>query len=251
MIIAIDFDGTIVDHEYPEIGKLKKNVQRVLRRIKDDGHDIIIWTVRSKVNDAISKAVDALHVAGIEYTCINDDAPQVKYEWGWADFSRKIYADVYIDDRNLGGLPDDWEEIYSILLKHPDYTKAHKSRVDDTFYRWRIKAREQGTVFHQKKFGKETGPGKFVAVFKENNNIPYTIPAIGLSELIELVPEIWVTRLPVGEFPATSGELKVVVVLTSMLADQDLYDEFKDEICWVYLDDRWHVVVFDIKESIW
>ena len=117
MIIAIDFDGTIVEHEFPKIGPLKKNAKVVINRLFDEGHDIIIWTCRT-IQDNFKGQFEStlLHVMtfldreGIKYTSINNNSPNIDFQ-PWP----KVYANIYIDDRQLGGIPDDWEEIYRII----------------------------------------------------------------------------------------------------------------------------------------
>jgi len=117
MIIAIDFDGTIVDHEFPKIGKLKPNARKVINRLFDEGHDIVIWTCRTSQDFFEGKHEPTLlHVyrfllrEGIHFTTINHNSPRAAFQ-----ATPKVYADVYIDDRNLGGIPNDWEDIYLML----------------------------------------------------------------------------------------------------------------------------------------
>ena len=117
-ILAIDFDGTIVEHRYPDVGELKPNAVKIINRLHAEGFTIIIWTCRGQA-DLVS---DHLEVLGIKYDYINENAPNVREMFGvgpdeeWEP-SRKIYADIYIDDRQLGGIPDDWETIYCIIQK--------------------------------------------------------------------------------------------------------------------------------------
>ncbi len=116
MIIAIDFDGTIVEHKFPEIGPLKPNVKEVIHRLWDEGHKIIIWTCRTSQNTFPGKQSTIFDVRNfldsedIPHHTINHNIPENPFQP-----SPKVYADVYIDDRQLGGIPDDWEEIYQLL----------------------------------------------------------------------------------------------------------------------------------------
>ena len=112
LIIAVDFDGTIVDHRYPGIGKEKPNVVKVLKRLLSEGYTLIIWTCRG--GSELIAAYNWLKSKGLEQIPINRNAP---YEQINFQPSPKIYADVYIDDRNLGGVPEDWEEIYKLIEK--------------------------------------------------------------------------------------------------------------------------------------
>lgn len=107
MIIAIDFDGTIVEHQYPFIGKIRKDAVEVINRLAQN-HEIIIWTCRHSIED-ISSAIDCLKSNKIKFHYINENSKSVSFQT-----SRKIYADIYIDDRQIGGLPS-WIEIETLI----------------------------------------------------------------------------------------------------------------------------------------
>lgn len=107
-IIGVDFDGTIVDHKFPKIGKLKPGAKEVLNKWHDEGIDVVVWTCRNNVDlkewgkEATLRGVqDFLDDNGIKYSAVNENSPSV----GFRLEARKIYADLYIDDRNLGGFP--------------------------------------------------------------------------------------------------------------------------------------------------
>lgn len=117
MIIVIDFDGTIVENAYPEIGNLRKNVKKVLQRLHEEGHEIIINTCRAGIFEG--NVYSFLQQENIFFTYINCNIPWKIEQYG--QDCRKISGDVYIDDKSLGGIPDDWEEIYTMLQKHPQY----------------------------------------------------------------------------------------------------------------------------------
>lgn len=112
MILAIDFDNTIVKEEYPSIGPLLENAKQVINQLYDDGHYIIIWTCRSE--DAELNAEMFLLDNGINFHKINAHNPHNIHRYG--NDTRKISAHMYIDDRNIGGLPT-WKEIYDIVTK--------------------------------------------------------------------------------------------------------------------------------------
>lgn len=109
MLIAVDFDGTIVEHKYPEIGKEIPFAFDALKAIQKKGHLIILWTYRSgkELDEAVKFCLDR----GLEFYAINKSFPEEDDDFG---SHRKIHADIFIDDRNLGGLPP-WGEIYSII----------------------------------------------------------------------------------------------------------------------------------------
>ena len=110
--IAIDFDGTIVEHQYPEIGKEKLFAFETLREMQKKGYKLILWTVRS--GEKLEEAVEFCRNKGVEFYAVNKNYPEEVVDDG---FVRKIEADIYIDDRNVGGFPG-WSAIWQML--NPD-----------------------------------------------------------------------------------------------------------------------------------
>ena len=111
MIIAVDFDGTIVEHRYPAIGKERPGAIDTLKKLAKEGNRLILWTVRE--GDLLQDAVDYCRSRGLDFYAINSNVPQNEFILPSAKaVTGKVSADVYIDDRNLGGLPD-WDTIYS------------------------------------------------------------------------------------------------------------------------------------------
>ena len=99
MIIAVDFDGTIVEHRYPEIGREKPFAFDTLKMLQKEGHRLILWTVRE--DKLLEEAVDFCRQHGVEFYAVNTNYPEEQE--AHQHFSRKLKADVFIDDRNLGG----------------------------------------------------------------------------------------------------------------------------------------------------
>ena len=116
MIIAIDFDGTIVEQKYPSIGKIRPFAFETLKALQAKNHQLILWTVRSGA--LLEQAVEFCRSHGIEFYAVNKNYPEE--EWN-ENNSRKIIADIYIDDHNLNGLPS-WGEIYKIICPEDDPT---------------------------------------------------------------------------------------------------------------------------------
>lgn len=112
MRIAVDFDGTIVEHRFPEIGRERPMATMTLRKLQDEGHLLILWSVRE--GKLLQEAVEWCRERGIEFYAINSnfagETPESE------NYSRKLLADIYIDDRSLGGLPH-WSAIYQIIKK--------------------------------------------------------------------------------------------------------------------------------------
>ncbi|WP_329904024.1 BT0820 family HAD-type phosphatase [Porphyromonas pogonae] len=110
MIIAVDFDGTIVKHRYPKIGEEIPFATDTLKMLIEDRHKLILWSVRE--GHLLQEAVDWCRERGVEFYAVNRDFPEE--EDGSRGYSRKIKADLFIDDRGLGGLPD-WGTIYEMI----------------------------------------------------------------------------------------------------------------------------------------
>ncbi len=120
MTIAVDFDGTIVRDRYPEIGAERPFATKTLRMLIEERHRLILWTVRE--GDLLQEAVDWCRERGVEFYAVNRDYPEEDIERN-KHYSRKIKADVWIDDRNIGGLPD-WGTIYQIIHEHKTYEQV-------------------------------------------------------------------------------------------------------------------------------
>ena len=99
-IYAIDFDGTIVEEKFPEIGALKPEAVEFIRHIRQNGDKWILFTLRE--DKYLEDAVAFLLVNDLIPDAINDNLPEKIRQWG--NNPRKISADIYIDDRNMGGL---------------------------------------------------------------------------------------------------------------------------------------------------
>lgn len=116
MTIAVDFDGTIVSHAYPAIGKEMPGAIRTLVQLQKEGHRLILWTVRE--GQLLDEAIDYCRQKGLEFFCANEhyvSEPTEGAENG-GKACRKLTADIYIDDRNVGGFPG-WEAIYEMVSK--------------------------------------------------------------------------------------------------------------------------------------
>ena len=109
LTIAIDFDGTIVENRYPKIGKPLLFAIETLTKLHEEGHQLILWTYRT--GPELQEAVEFCNNKGIFFFAVNKSYPEEKYD---NSMSRKILADIFIDDRNFGGLMG-WGEIYQSL----------------------------------------------------------------------------------------------------------------------------------------
>jgi hypothetical protein len=117
MTIGVDFDGTIVEDRFPEIGPEIPFATDTLKMLVKEHHRLILWTVRE--GKYLEDAVNWCRERGVEFYAVNRDYPE-ETTGNNQHFSRKIKADVWIDDRNLGGLPD-WGTIYRMITRHKSW----------------------------------------------------------------------------------------------------------------------------------
>lgn len=107
--IAVDFDGTIVEDAYPKIGRPKIFAFETMKKLQERGHRLILWTYRH--GDRLQDAVDFCKQNGVEFYAVNKSFPEEEFD---GSASRKINADFFIDDRNIGGLIE-WGEVHQLL----------------------------------------------------------------------------------------------------------------------------------------
>ena len=115
MIIAVDFDGTIVEHRYPRIGREIPFAITTLRRLQAEHHQLILWTVRE--GRLLDEAVACCRERGLEFYAVNANHPDEQASDTPSSPCRKVRADLFIDDRNVGALPD-WAAIYEMVHNH-------------------------------------------------------------------------------------------------------------------------------------
>ena len=125
MKIAVDFDGTIVEHKYPSIGRERPFAIDTLLKLQADGHQLILWTVRS--GDLLQEALKWCEKRGLEFWAVNSNLPQGGLFTDKPEASRKIQADIFIDDANVGGLPE-WGEIYELVTGKAARRRGSKRR---------------------------------------------------------------------------------------------------------------------------
>ncbi|NCC09771.1 MAG: hypothetical protein EOM31_04570 [Bacteroidia bacterium] len=121
MIIAVDFDGTIVEHRYPKIGEEVPFAIETLKMLQQEKHRLILWSVREGA--LLEEAVEWCKTRGLEFYAVNKDYPEETREH--EGFSRKLKADLFIDDRNVGGLPD-WGLIYQMVKEKKSFDEVYQ-----------------------------------------------------------------------------------------------------------------------------
>ena len=99
MVIATDFDGTLCEHNFPKIGKPYIETINWLIKYKKQGHQIILWTCRE--GQKLQEAILWCKGYGLEFDAVNENVLEQKNQ----DYAiRKVYADIYLDDRSLNPL---------------------------------------------------------------------------------------------------------------------------------------------------
>jgi hydroxymethylpyrimidine pyrophosphatase-like HAD family hydrolase len=126
MKIAVDFDGTIVENKYPEIGEEKTFAIETLKQLQKRGHQIILWTYRT--GKELEEAIEFCRKRGLEFYAVNKNYPEEKPE---DNLPRKINADLFIDDRNLGGFVE-WGKVWQIItnetIENLELSYHHKQK---------------------------------------------------------------------------------------------------------------------------
>ena len=112
MTIAVDFDGTIVEHAYPKIGKEQPFAIDTLKALTREGNKLILFTARD--GELLEDAIKFCRDRGLEFYAVNSNYPPGALFGDSRQNPVKVIADLYIDDRNLGGLPD-WGTIYEMI----------------------------------------------------------------------------------------------------------------------------------------
>jgi hydroxymethylpyrimidine pyrophosphatase-like HAD family hydrolase len=140
--IAIDFDGTIVEHDYPRIGKEMLFAFATIKELQKKGHKLILYTYRT--GSLLEDAVEFCKKNGVEFYAVNKNYPE---EVITADTPRKLNVDIFIDDRNVGGFLG-WSATWQIL--HPEGDNFnHMVKNPEAHNNYK-----QEKTFFQKLFGK-------------------------------------------------------------------------------------------------
>lgn len=121
--IAIDFDGTIVEHEYPAIGKEKLFAFRTLKELEKRGAKLILWTFRT--GKELEEAVEYCRRNGLEFYAVNKNYPEEIID---EKTPRKIDADIYIDDKNIGGFPG-WSQVWQMIFPYEVQEQLAQKRI--------------------------------------------------------------------------------------------------------------------------
>jgi hypothetical protein len=110
-ILAVDFDGTITRaNHYPDIGELMPGCREALTELHDLGAIIVIWTCRE--GPTLDAAIQFLRGNAIPFDYVNEQTEEMLDAWG--NNPRKVFANYYIDDLNVGGFPG-WVRVRNMI----------------------------------------------------------------------------------------------------------------------------------------
>lgn len=140
MTIAVDFDGTIVEHRYPRIGEEIPFAVETLKLLQQEKHRLILWSVRE--GELLDEAIEWCRARGLEFYAANKDYPEEERDH--QGFSRKLKADLFIDDRNVGGIPD-WGIIYEMIKEKKTFADIYSQQREENTSQ---KKKENGCRFN-------------------------------------------------------------------------------------------------------
>lgn len=122
-LLAVDFDGTIVEDAYPKIGKPMLFAFETMKELLADGHRLILWTYRH--GKPLEEAIEFCKKNGVVFYAVNSSFEGEIFDSETQ--SRKIHADYFIDDRNLGGFPG-WGETLEIVRKGIEFSLSEHGK---------------------------------------------------------------------------------------------------------------------------
>jgi hypothetical protein len=147
MKIAVDFDGTVVENAYPSIGKPMLFAFETLKALQKKEHQLILWTYRE--GKTLQEAVDFCKERGVVFYAVNHSYPDEQHEFKHFHdkISRKIDADIFIDDRNVGGFLG-WSKVWQMI--HPESGSLDLQFVDQEAHENYKKKSIFGKIFGKK-----------------------------------------------------------------------------------------------------
>lgn len=125
-IFAVDFDGTLSLGKWPDLGIANFDLFYYLIRERDRGNKVILWTNRS--GELLKAAITYCERVGLYFDAVNENLPEIIEAYGGD--SRKISADIYIDDRSIHPEHVSWSFMNTYNLKITDDPKYGKEPKD-------------------------------------------------------------------------------------------------------------------------
>lgn len=120
-IVAVDFDGTLVMDQYPMIGLPYNDLFCLCKKLKTLGVKIVLWTCRD--GEFLKDAVEFCAANGLEFDAVNQNIPEVQELYGGD--TRKVFADVYIDDKAVPRFQHPLYWIEKLELKLDAFGEPH------------------------------------------------------------------------------------------------------------------------------
>ena len=108
---AVDFDGTLCDNNWPEIGEPRKEMIQILKLAQTTGVKLILWTCRE--GDLLQDALEWCKSQDLYFDVVNDNLPERQTQYGRNP--RKVGADLYIDDRSFPGVEGSWRDLCQLI----------------------------------------------------------------------------------------------------------------------------------------
>lgn len=120
-IVAVDFDGTLVEDSFPEIGKPYTEMFDIMKYLRSSGVKVILWTSRNfhRNRDLLEEAIQFCKEQGLEFDAINENVREVQELTG--EDTRKVYADLYVDDKSIHSLQSPLYWLNKVNLSWVDY----------------------------------------------------------------------------------------------------------------------------------
>ena len=118
-IVAVDFDGTLsLGSQYPNIGRFNTPLYEALMRLRGIGWSIVLWTCRE--GKELKEAVEWCANNGLEFDAINENPSHVPFK------SRKVVADLYVDDRAYMPTDNFYNFVDAVVLRHISHINSHE-----------------------------------------------------------------------------------------------------------------------------
>lgn len=127
-IVAVDFDGTLVTDNFPDIGEPIEDMFASMKYLRENGVKVVLWTSRNmyKNRDLLEEAIQFCNEQGLEFDAINENVQEVQELTG--EDTRKIYADLYIDDKSVHAIQSPLYWLNSVGLNWVDYLNHMRNK---------------------------------------------------------------------------------------------------------------------------
>lgn len=182
LVIGVDFDGTLVEEAFPEIGALKQETVEFINQAKKQGHLIIIWTARS--NQKADEAKEFLEKNNIYYDYFNEN-PEDPYALR-GEQGRKIFCDIYLDDRCIH--IDDIDKAFNVLNGHKKLPKFMQLKMEVAMYERDYSRYHEAYTFQKGEIVEILRVcGETAVIYSKNGNESTTVHIKHLQEITEVI----------------------------------------------------------------